>query len=236
MAHVDFNKPDMLLCYIGGGAGRALVHIVMLSPEMHSWSPALEMHLAVESTKHRHASIKLEYFMDNVFPVTLRNNLSDWKTYEPGPWDAKFHRTKQFIRHDWMREDDAHINAYGTSKVAYINYADTLDFCINAAIDKKAEMIISKPNGEIVKEWCQRKPTEVADIIVEQRKQAIAALARWQGYRDQYGWHEINLHKFFFSEEDDFMSEYISLCNYYNISAVPEQAIELRNHWLTFNK
>jgi len=227
---INCDKPDLLLVYIGGGAGRAIIHQIMLSPEVHSWSPVLENTLQDLPT-HLHANAKLEFFKQTIFPDTLTNNHSHWKKYEPNPWDANFEHSKLFIRHEWVRESIDFVVKYQAKKVAYTNYESTLDFCVNAAIQKKAKMIISTPNGEDVATWSKRPASEVAAIVQDQKLQALSALSRWKSYKTEFGLHEINLEKFFFSTEDEFLTEYHSLCDYYEVTPVKKESFELRNHW-----
>ena len=227
---INCDQPDLLLVYIGGGAGRAIIHQIMLSPEVHSWSPILEDTLQ-DLPIHLHANAKLEFFKQTVFPVALTNNHKHWKRYEPNPWDANFEHSKLFIRHEWVRETFDYIAKYQAKKVAYTNYESQLDFCVNAAIQKKAKMIVSTPNGEDIATWSARPAAEVAAIVSEQKLQALSSLSRWKLYQKDFGLHEVSLEKLYFGTDEEFLSEYYALCNYYEVTPVGKESLELRNHW-----
>lgn len=234
MALVHCDRPDLLFLYIGGGAGRAIIHIAMLSPELHSWSNLLEAELS-NTPIADHAATKLEFFKKTIFPTLLTKNHAEWKKYEPNPWDATFEKTKTFIRHEWMRETLDFINKYAAKKIAYLDFKSHVDFCINAAVQKKALMIVSMPAGENIATWSARPNVEVSIILQQQKEEALAALKRWKEYRKTHVLHSVNLGKFFFSSHEDFLSEYYSLCNFYEITPVVDEATKLRNHWISLH-
>ena len=229
---INCDKPDLLLVYIGGGAGRAIIHQLMLSPELHSWSPDLEMILDAHN-ETEHASIKLDYFKQHVFPTRLQSKLSAWKKYEAEPWNLKIEKTKTVIRHAWVRETAEFVFQFGAKKVSFVDYTNCYYFVLRAAVEKKAGMIVSLPANKELGKWLENTTKyEAQEILVEQLHQAEAALARWKGYHMQYGFHPISLERWYFTTVDEFVAEYSQLCNFYNITPVIDQSIDLRTHWL----
>jgi hypothetical protein len=216
---VHCDQPDLLLAYIGGAAGRILVHIAMLSPEMHTWDQQVEQYLE-QMPVATHATHKLEYIKEKIFPSHLATNISAWKQYEPVPWGAVIEKTKKTIRHCWMMETFAELQRFNCSKIAYVDYSSALPFVIRAGVEKKSHKVIDQPPA-------------TQQLIVDQLYKAEQCLARWHDYSRDYNLYALNLRDFFFNGVDKFCQEYYNLCKFYEITPVLHEATALREYWLS---
>jgi hypothetical protein len=222
---VDCEKPDLLLAYIGGAAGRFLAHMVMLSPELHTWNNEVEQ--LINGNPESATDFKLSYMLTQVFPGKLKQVPMDWKKHEPAPWQASYEKSRLFIRFAWMRETLAKIHYYNAKKIAYVDYGGCLYFTLKASIEKGAGGMVDCHNGLGL--W-HESDIEI-DRISKVKLQLDAAektLAQWA----KYGFYKINLVKIL-TDDVGWIDEYLSLCNYYEITADVDSADELRNQWLS---
>ena len=132
---VNPESPDLLLPYMHGTGGRLIIHLVMLSPEVHTWSAKVEEELLAIPVD-QHVAYKLEYIKRHVFPMVLKDRIEDWKKFEPQPWGLTFPKTKKFIRHAWMKESLDDLLRFRCDKIAYTDFTDCLYFAIRAVIAK----------------------------------------------------------------------------------------------------
>ena len=225
---------DFLLSYIGGSAGRLLVHLMMLSPEVHTWSNDIEEKLK-SLPLGQHGEEKLSYILNDIFPVTLKGNYKDWKQSETSPWKLTCPKTKKFIRHEWMREGLEKILSHGASKIAFVNYSESLCFSLWATIEKNAECFVyhstTGPAGP--GNWYKADTTlDQIKIVKKQLHDSLIELDRWKSYTGTNGFYEINLHAMLFESDKTFLTEYRALCNFYEITNQDALATKLREQWL----
>lgn len=226
MAHVHCDQPDLLLCYSPGAAGRLLVQMMVLSPEVHSWSPELEAELNGIPISH-HADRKLEFIKDNVFPSMLNKDLSKWKRFEPQPWDARFEKTRKFIRHAWTEADVTAIDRFNCKKVAYVDIKNCQYFILRAIIAKNGFGIVHDENHN-TRWYVGQDEAETRRIIVDNLHEQTRIAQIWRGTN----YHPIKMEKILFGGFDGFRSEYEQLCRYYEITPVLA-AYDLLQHWLS---
>ena len=225
MAHVHCDQPDLLLCYSPGSAGRLLVQMMILSPEVHSWSNELETELAGIPISH-HADAKLEFIKQTVFPSSLAKDISKWKSYEPQPWDAKFEKTRKVIRHAWTEADTTTIDRFNCKKVAYVDIENCQHFILRAIIAKGGFGIVHDENHN--NQWYVGKDEEETRRIIVQNLHEQTRIAKiWR----TTNYHPIRMSKMLFSGFNGFRTEYEQLCRYYGITPVLA-AYELLEHWL----
>lgn len=226
-------EPDYLIAYIGGAAGRLLCHLVMLSPELHTWNNDIENQL-LSIPIDKHATVKFNHILNDIFPPLLKKDLSLWKNFEVAPWHATFEKSRNFVRHTWMREDLQTVQSFGTNKIAFTDYIDTLYFVLKATVEKQAYCLVyhTEANGTGPGLWCKANSEQESILIVKQQLySALKELTRWQSF----GYHSINLKRILFSDDLDFQIEYLNLCEYFGITPQEEVAREVKNHWLSIN-
>ena len=228
MTNVNCDLPDLLLCYSPGCAGRLLVHLVMLSPEVHTWSPEEEL-LLNALPLDQHAEHKLSFIEERIFPKSLKENIGTWKAYEPQPWGLEFPKTKKFIRHAWMMPGVKDIERFGCSKVVYVDYTRANYFALRAVVSKRTYGLTTPRMDLPPGDWYKADTEEeTIKIVVSQLLDMDRILLEWKATSN----YALNLNQLLFSSDDSFLNEYLALCKFYEITPAIEQAHDLRAYWL----
>jgi hypothetical protein len=211
-----------------GAGGRIIAHLIMLSPTVHSWFPKVEKHLETLSIS-QHVFFKLHYFKQHVFPIALKDNITDWKKYEPNPFGLSFEKTKKFIRHAWMKETIEELQRFNCSKIAFTDFTDCKYFTIRAVIAKHTFGIADPDPTQELDTWYRKDtPEETREVIVNQLIKADSMLQRWKSYSNVYS---INVNKFLLSTRNNFLDEYTKLCKFYEVELEINAALDLWAHW-----
>ena len=224
---INSEAPDLLLPYMHGAGGRLFVHLIMLSPDIHSWSDQLEAEL-LSVPIAEHADYKLAFFKRTVFPSILRERPFDCKVYEPAPFGLTYQKTKRFIRHAWMKESLEDLQRFNCKKIAYTDFSKCKFFTIRAVFDKQTFGIADPdPNLEPTQWYRSDSEEETRLIIIRQLNKAQKMLDYWlstPAYR-------IATERVVTGTVDEFVDEYEKLCNYYEVQPMIRQAIALWRHW-----
>lgn len=226
--NVNCDQPDLLLAYTPGNAGRFLTHLAMLSPDVHTWSAQVESELD-DIPMSDHATYKLAFIVDQVFPTALKTDISNWKQYEPQPWGLEFPKTKKFIRHAWMMAGVQDVGRFGNCSIAYTDYSHNPYFSVRAVISKHTYGI-TRPRTDLPPGQWYNASDVVATraLLVEEFGRLADIIAEWKAT----SFFAIDIDAVVSDNQLAFEDMYMRLCKHYSIVPVLPQAVKLWRHWL----